>query len=231
MPPLAPRSEPPEPSKRRWGLVGAAVLGLVAFGTVIALTLLVGREPEPIAPEPQAAAAPGGVSAATGSANEPASRAASALRPGATIGAAAPAAPVHEAPPPAVQPASAAHETLAPNAGASERDDDGQSESRHSRSRSRRSSRGKEPQLDKPSRAQVLDAMSRVQRQVKACMPGGHGSMTADVKIIGKTGRVTTAQISGQKGEVGSCIAHAVRKARFPKFSTESISIRYPMAF
>lgn len=223
MPPLAPVSEPPEPSKQRWVVVGVAGLGVVVFGTVMALTLLVRREPEPIAPEPRAAATPATTPAATPAATE--------VRPGATIAAAAlpVAGPALEAPPPAAPPAPVHAAAPASKPSATERDDDGEHD--RGRTRSRRSSRGKEPQLDKPTRAQVLAAMSRVQRQVKACMPGGRGSITADVKVLGKTGRVTTAQISGQKGEVGSCVARAVRKAKFPKFSTESISIRYPMAF
>jgi hypothetical protein len=96
--------------------------------------------------------------------------------------------------------------------------------------RSRRAARSAEPSIEKPSRAQVIAAMTRVQPAVRACLPGGHGMVTADISILGRTGHVTTAQISGQIGKVGSCVARAVRKARFPTFKAESITVRYPMA-
>jgi hypothetical protein len=83
---------------------------------------------------------------------------------------------------------------------------------------------------DKPSREQVIAAMSRIQPRVKACLPNGRGMATADVKVLGRTGRVTTAQVSGQSGAVGSCIARAVRGAKFPQFASESLTFRYPMA-
>jgi hypothetical protein len=83
---------------------------------------------------------------------------------------------------------------------------------------------------DQPTRAEVITAMSRVQPAVKECLAGKHAVVTADMKIIGKTGRVTTARITGQAGPAGSCIARAVRQAKFPQFKAESVSIRYPMA-
>jgi hypothetical protein len=80
------------------------------------------------------------------------------------------------------------------------------------------------------SRAQVIAAMRKVQPQVSACFHGTSGVATADITIVGRTGRVTTAQVSGQTGAVGSCIARAVRGATFPTFKAESLSIRYPFA-
>jgi hypothetical protein len=116
----------------------------------------------------------------------------------------------------------AAAESPAAAAGASDTDDG---------SRSRQSPRRGEPLVEKPSRAQVLATMARVQPAVRSCFEGGHGTVTADMTIVGRTGRVGSAQISGQIGPVGSCIARAVRRAQFPKFTAESISIRYPMSF
>jgi hypothetical protein len=98
-------------------------------------------------------------------------------------------------------------------------------------SRSRRAPRRSEPLIEKPSRAQVLAAMASVQPAVRSCFAGSHGTVTADMTILGRTGRVGSAQISGQTGPVGSCIARAVRRAEFPKFTAESVSIRYPMSF
>jgi hypothetical protein len=80
------------------------------------------------------------------------------------------------------------------------------------------------------SRAQVIAAMQKVQPEVSACFHGTNGTANADVTILGRTGRVTTAQVSGQNGAVGSCIARAVRKATFPTFKAETLSIRYPFA-
>jgi hypothetical protein len=80
------------------------------------------------------------------------------------------------------------------------------------------------------SRAQVIGAMQRIQPEVSACFRGTSGGATADVTILGRTGRVTTAQISGQTGVVGSCIARAVRKATFPTFKAETLTIKYPFA-
>jgi hypothetical protein len=79
-----------------------------------------------------------------------------------------------------------------------------------------------------PSRGDVLAAMAGVHAAVVRCMDGAHGVVTADMKILG-TGRVASANISGAPAQAGSCIAGAVRKARFPEFSTPSIAVRYPM--
>jgi hypothetical protein len=95
----------------------------------------------------------------------------------------------------------------------------------------RRSSRREERSIDKPSRAQVLAAMGRVQPAVKACFAGNRGTVVVDIRVEGRTGRVASAQASGQTGAVGSCVARAVRKAKFPRFTDDSLSIRYPMAF
>jgi hypothetical protein len=234
MPPLAPADETPEAGPHRW-LAPAAAVGVVAvMAAVLGLTLWP-RDPVEITPEPASAAATGRASSRVPSASpsrapaDPASgsAAASAARPAHAVAAPAAEPDGLARAPGAVAFAAAAPPPAPPVAAATP--ERATVDSRGTRSR--RGSRNKEPSIDKPSRAQVIAAMSGVQRRVKACLPSGRGSTTADVKIIGKTGRVTTAQISGPKGEVGSCIARAVRKAKFPKFSAESISIRYPMAF
>lgn len=122
--------------------------------------------------------------------------------------------------------------TTAPEAEAEEAADDGRSK-RAEGQRARRGARrnAATPTVEKPSRGQVLAAMSRVQGRVEACFGGTHGVVTADLTVLGRTGRVTTAHVSGQSGPVGSCVARAVRKAKFPKFAAESITIRYPMKY
>jgi hypothetical protein len=129
------------------------------------------------------------------------------------------------------QPAATAAPAPAPAASAPSAAPTAESEGDPSRAgHERRAERRKEKLLERPSREQVIAAMSRVQGDVRACYGSSHGVATADLTVIGKSGRVTTAHVSGLSGTVGSCIARAVRKAQFPKFSTESISIRYPMA-
>jgi hypothetical protein len=107
------------------------------------------------------------------------------------------------------------------------------SSSKHARSE--RTSRSRKPRdsgavPQRLSREQVITAMNRVQPAVTACFGGTRGSAMAAITIIGRTGRVTTAQISGQGGAVGSCIARAVRGATFPRFADDSLTIRYPFA-
>jgi hypothetical protein len=231
MPPLAPADDATEPGSRRWLGPAAAGVAVAVFSAVLGL-ILWPREAAEITAEP----AP-----ATRSTSSPttsfATRAPGAvLTPAPVSGPAPVAATTPAAASPAATPApasgavaSATAEPAPPPSSVATPSDRPRDESRSKRSR--RGSRNRDPQIDKPSRAQVIAAMAGVQRKVKACLPSGRGSITADVKVLGKTGRVTTAQIDGQRGEVGSCIARAVRKAKFPTFSAESISIRYPMAF
>ena len=70
--------------------------------------------------------------------------------------------------------------------------------------------------------------MHRVSPAVKACFGGRRGKAEVLISVIGKSGRVTTAWVSGQRGKVGSCIARAVRRARFPKFQKRKLEIGYP---
>ena len=81
---------------------------------------------------------------------------------------------------------------------------------------------------EKPSRDDVLKAMKGVTDAVKACGKGQTGVAFANVTVIGKTGRVSNAEITGITGEAGSCIASAVRKAVFPKFSSENFQVKFP---
>ncbi|HET8934955.1 MAG TPA: GYF domain-containing protein [Polyangiales bacterium] len=81
---------------------------------------------------------------------------------------------------------------------------------------------------EKPSRDDVLKAMKGVTDAVKACGKGQTGVAFANVTVIGKTGRVSNAEITGITGEAGSCIASAVRKASFPKFSSENFQVKFP---
>lgn len=79
-----------------------------------------------------------------------------------------------------------------------------------------------------PDRAQVIAAMAAVRPAVQACFGAAHGTATANVRILGSSGRVSTARVTGQAGGIGSCIARAVRQARFPKFAMQALTISYP---
>jgi hypothetical protein len=81
-----------------------------------------------------------------------------------------------------------------------------------------------------PSRAQVIAAMKRITPAVHACFGRRHGKAKVLLTVIGKTGRVTTARVTGQRGAIGSCIARAVRRARLPAFTQRKLQIGYPFA-
>jgi len=84
---------------------------------------------------------------------------------------------------------------------------------------------------DTPSRDQVLSAMRDVQGAVQACAEGQDleaPTATVAMTITGSSGKVTSAQVNGIGGTVGSCIARAVRGASFPKFAKAQFSINYP---
>jgi hypothetical protein len=80
-----------------------------------------------------------------------------------------------------------------------------------------------------PDRAQVIAAMSSIQPAVRECFGDVRGAVTANIKVLGRTGRVATAQVTGQPGRIGSCVARAVRQAHFPQFTAESLTISYPL--
>jgi len=71
----------------------------------------------------------------------------------------------------------------------------------------------------------VLDGVAP---QVYACYGDDHGLAEVTVIVAG-SGRVTTCTVSGRFAgtPVGSCIARAVRSARFPAFSQERFTVNY----
>jgi hypothetical protein len=80
-----------------------------------------------------------------------------------------------------------------------------------------------------PERGAVQSAIQAVEGNVRACSPDQHGTATVRI-VVASSGRVTTATVSGQFAgtPVGSCVARAVRGARFPAFSAERFEITYP---
>jgi predicted Zn finger-like uncharacterized protein len=81
---------------------------------------------------------------------------------------------------------------------------------------------------EKPSRDDVLNAMRDVTEPVKACSKGQTGVAFANITVSGKTGRVSNVEVTGMTGDIGSCIARAVRKASFPKFRSDNFQVKFP---
>jgi predicted Zn finger-like uncharacterized protein len=81
---------------------------------------------------------------------------------------------------------------------------------------------------DKPSRDDVLTAMNGVKGAVSQCAQGQTGVAFANIAVSGKTGRVSNVEVTGIAGEVGSCVARAVRKATFPKFKADNFQVKFP---
>ncbi|AKF07034.1 hypothetical protein [Sandaracinus amylolyticus] len=80
-----------------------------------------------------------------------------------------------------------------------------------------------------PDRGAVLAAIQAVEPAVRACAEAEHGVASVRIVVAG-TGRVTTATVGGQFAgtPVGSCVARAVRTARFPRFASERFEVTYP---
>jgi len=81
-----------------------------------------------------------------------------------------------------------------------------------------------------PSRDAVIAAMKGVSSAVRRCakQAGVTGIAKAAITVKGDTGRVSAVDVSGVNPPVSDCIATAVRKARFPKFSKPTFSLKYP---
>lgn len=85
---------------------------------------------------------------------------------------------------------------------------------------------------DTPPRDAVARGLRSVQGAVRACGGGQHGTANTTVTISGSTGRVTSAQVSGQFAgtPVGSCVARAVRGAQFPRFRRPTFTVNFPFS-
>ncbi|HEX7477577.1 MAG TPA: zinc-ribbon domain-containing protein [Polyangiales bacterium] len=81
---------------------------------------------------------------------------------------------------------------------------------------------------ESPSRDETLSAMRGVESAVQACANGQEGTANVQIQVAGSTGRVTSANVDGITGPVGSCIARAVRAAKFPRFSKASFAVKFP---
>jgi len=85
---------------------------------------------------------------------------------------------------------------------------------------------------ESPTRAEVTAGFQAIHDQLVQCAAGKHGVAKVAVTIA-NSGRVSSALIEGQFQGLpeGSCMARAVRSARFPQFSQPSLKVTYPIAF
>lgn len=83
--------------------------------------------------------------------------------------------------------------------------------------------------IDTPTRDDVLSGLDRVRSNVRACAEGRQGVAEVDLTIA-KNGVVTNALVGGDFGGTpqGSCMARAVRKARFPQFTQDRYRVLFP---
>jgi hypothetical protein len=81
------------------------------------------------------------------------------------------------------------------------------------------------------TRAQVAAAFDAVRSEVERCAQGAHGIVEIDAAIT-SSGRVAHALIGGTfvGTPVGSCMARAVRAARFPESAQQRTNVRYPIS-
>lgn len=85
---------------------------------------------------------------------------------------------------------------------------------------------------ESPSREDIKGGFESVRAEMETCAAGAHGMATTNVTIAGPTGRVTYATVDGLFAGTpqGSCMARAVRKARFPRFASPTLKVSYPFS-
>jgi hypothetical protein len=82
-----------------------------------------------------------------------------------------------------------------------------------------------------PSREQVTAGFESVRAALSQCAAGRSGRVDIDASIA-STGRIVHALVGGDfRGTVeGSCMARAVREAKFPAFSQARLKVSYPIS-
>ena len=82
-----------------------------------------------------------------------------------------------------------------------------------------------------PTRSEVVSRLESVRSSVQACAAGRTGIADLDITIA-HTGVVMHVLVGGDFAGTteGSCIARAVRQARFPQFTQERFRLLYPYA-
>jgi hypothetical protein len=89
--------------------------------------------------------------------------------------------------------------------------------------------------VDSPSRNDVVASMRKIEAEVKACAANEEkpvsGIAYVAITVAGSSGKVTSAEVKGLTGEVGSCIARVARTATFAPFTKDKFSVTYPYRF
>ncbi len=82
-----------------------------------------------------------------------------------------------------------------------------------------------------PAKSDISKGISKVKGRVMSCgdKHGGRGTVKVKIKI-GGNGKVQSANASGGGSSLRSCIASAVKRARFPK-SQKGVTVNYPFVF
>ncbi len=80
-----------------------------------------------------------------------------------------------------------------------------------------------------PSRTEVTRVLRAIQPAVSACANGRTGIVTVNITVA-SSGRIRNAVVQGEFAGTrqGTCVARAVRRARFSPFQQDSFSVRYP---
>jgi hypothetical protein len=81
------------------------------------------------------------------------------------------------------------------------------------------------------TREQVVAGFESTREALLQCAAGKHGIVTLTTTIA-NSGRVSRAVVEGvfQGSPEGSCMARAVRSARFQRFSQQSLNVTYPIS-
>jgi predicted Zn finger-like uncharacterized protein len=86
-----------------------------------------------------------------------------------------------------------------------------------------------------PSRNDVLTSMKKIESEVRACAASEAtpvtGTANVAITVMGSSGKVASAEVSGLTGPVGSCIARVARTATFAPFTREKFSVTFPYRF
>lgn len=78
----------------------------------------------------------------------------------------------------------------------------------------------------RPTRDQILEAFGKVRADAAKCASAGVA--TADVRIAGSSGKVTSVKVTGVERSAAVCVEKVVRRVRLPLFRERSFELKYP---
>ncbi len=82
---------------------------------------------------------------------------------------------------------------------------------------------------ERPTRSQITSVLSGLNGAVRSCTNGQTGTAPVSL-VIANDGTVSSANVSGQFGNsaAGECISGVVRRAHFPRFRAQQVTLTYP---